>query len=72
MITIALVILLIGLIINRQNFLIIIMIIELLYLILGLLLIIWDNSNLVIYILGMTTSETAIGLSIILGYYSLN
>ena len=46
------------------------MILELIYLLLGFLLISNNLDLLVIVILGITGSETALGLSIILGYYT--
>lgn len=45
------------------------MIIELIYLLIGYLLISLNQDFLVLLILGISGSETAIGLSILLGYY---
>lgn len=69
MITLSLITLIFGIILNRNNFIVIIMILELIYLLLGLILIIWDNPHFIIYILSVTAAETAIGLSILLGYF---
>lgn len=46
------------------------MILELIYLLLGFMLISNNLDILVLIILGITGSETALGLSIILGYYT--
>lgn len=69
MISLYILILISGIILNRNNFLVICMILEIIYLCLGLLLISLQNDFLVLIILGITGCETAIGLSIILGYY---
>jgi NADH:ubiquinone oxidoreductase subunit K len=69
MITLSLLILISGIIFHRQNFLVICMILELIYLLLGLLLISFEMDFFVLIILGLTGCETAVGLSIILGYY---
>jgi len=69
MISISLIILIFGLIFHRNNYLIISMILELIYLILGYLLISFDMDFFVILFLGITGAETAVGLSILLGYY---
>lgn len=69
MITFYILILIFGIILNRHNFLVICMILELIYLILGLLLISFSMDFLVLILLGITGCETAIGLSILLGYY---
>jgi NADH:ubiquinone oxidoreductase subunit K len=69
MITLSLLILISGIIFHRQNFLVICMILELMYLVLGLLLISFEMDFFVLIILGLTGCETAVGLSIILGYY---
>lgn len=70
MITLSILILIFGIIFHRNNFIIIAMILELIYLLLGFLLISNNLDMLVIVILGITGSETALGLSIILGYYT--
>ena len=69
MITLSLIILISGILFHRTNFLVICMILELIYLLLGLLLISFEMDFLVLIILGLTGCETAVGLSIILGYY---
>lgn len=72
MISTTLVILIFGLIFHRNNFLVISMILELIYLILGYLLISFDMDLFVLIFLGITGAETAVGLSILLGYYLSN
>lgn len=72
MITLSLLILISGIILNRHNFLVICMILELIYLLLGYLLISFNMDFFVLILLGITGSETAIGLSLILGYYLRN
>lgn len=72
MITLEILLLLLGIIFHRNNFLIICMILELIYLLLGFLLISYNMDFFVLIILGITGSETAIGLSILLGYYLRN
>lgn len=69
MITLSILILLSGMIFHRKNFLVISMILELIYLLLGFLLISLDMEFLVIIVLTITGCETAVGLSILLGYY---
>lgn len=69
MISLSILILIFGIIFHRNNFLIIAMILELIYLLLGFLLISFNLDLLVIIILGITGCETALGLSILLGYY---
>jgi NADH:ubiquinone oxidoreductase subunit K len=72
MITLSLFILISGIILNRQNFLVLCMILELIYLLLGYLLISLGLDFFVLVVLGVTGSETAVGLSLILGYYLRN
>ena len=69
MITLSLIILIFGIIFHRNNFLIISMILELIYLLLAFLLISLNMDLFVIVFLGVTGAETAIGLSILLSYY---
>jgi len=69
MILLSILILISGILINRHNFLVICMILELIYLLLGYLLISFELDFLVLIILGITGSESCIGLSILLGYY---
>lgn len=69
MISIGILILIFGIIFNRTNFLIIAMILELIYLLIGFILISLNMDLLAIIVLGITGSETALGLSILLGYY---
>nr|YP_010554966.1 NADH dehydrogenase subunit 4L [Amoeboaphelidium protococcarum]UYP50898.1 NADH dehydrogenase subunit 4L [Amoeboaphelidium protococcarum]UYP50921.1 NADH dehydrogenase subunit 4L [Amoeboaphelidium protococcarum] len=69
MITLSLLILISGMIFHRKNFLVISMILELIYLLLGFLLISLNMEFLVIIVLTITGCETAVGLSILLGYY---
>jgi NADH:ubiquinone oxidoreductase subunit K len=69
MISISILILIFGLIFHRNNYLIIAMILELIYILLGYLLISLNMDLFVIIVLGITGCETAIGLSILLGYY---
>jgi len=69
MITLSILILISGIIFHRKNFLVISMILELIYLLLGFLLISLNMDFIVIIILGITGCETALGLSILLGYY---
>lgn len=69
MITIGIILLLLGIIFHRNNFIVICMILELIYLLLGYLLISFNMDFFVLIILGLTGCETAIGLSILLGYY---
>lgn len=69
MICLGIIILIFGIIFNRKNFLVIAMILELIYLLLGFLLISFNMDLFVIVILGITGCETALGLSILLGYY---
>ena len=61
-----------GIIFHRNNFLVICMILELIYLLLGILLISLNMDFFVLIILGITGCETAVGLSILLGYYIRN
>ena len=72
MIILSLLILIFGIIFHRNNFLIISMILELIYLILGYFLISLNMDLLVFIFLGITGAETAIGLSILLAYYQGN
>ena len=72
MITISFMLLLSGIIFHRNNFLVICMILELIYLLLGILLISLNMDFFVLIILGITGCETAVGLSILLGYYIRN
>ena len=72
MIILSLIILIFGIIFHRDNFLIISMILELIYLLLGYLLISLNEELLVFIFLGITGGETAIGLSILLSYYQSN
>lgn len=69
MITFSILILISGILLNRHNFLVICMILELIYLLIGYLLISFNMDLLVLIIIGITGCETAIGLSILLGYY---
>jgi NADH:ubiquinone oxidoreductase subunit K len=69
MITLSFLILIFGIIFHRNNFLIICMILELIYLLLGFLLISFNMDLFVILFLGITGAESAIGLSILLSYY---
>lgn len=69
MITFSILILISGILLNRNNFLVICMILELIYLLIGYLLISNNMDLLVLIIIGITGCETAIGLSILLGYY---
>lgn len=69
MINLSILILIFGIIFHRANFLIIAMILELIYLLLGYLLISFHFDLFALIVLGITGSETAIGLSILLGYY---
>jgi len=72
MISLIFIILIFGLIFHRNNYLIIFMILELIYLYLGYLLISFDMDLFVLLFLGITGAETAVGLSIILGLYTFN
>lgn len=72
MITLSLILLIFGIIFHRNNFLIICMILELIYLLLGYLLISFNMELFVIIFLGITGAESAIGLSILLSYYLSN
>lgn len=72
MITISFILLLSGIIFHRNNFLVICMILELIYLLLGILLISLNMDFFVLILLGITGCETAVGLSILLGYYIRN
>ena len=72
MITFSFLILLLGIIFHRHNFLVLCMLLELIYLLLGILLISLQMDFLVFIVLGLTGCETAIGLSILLGYYLNN
>jgi|LauGreDrversion4_2_1035121.scaffolds.fasta_scaffold149807_2 NADH:ubiquinone oxidoreductase subunit K len=69
MLILSLITLLFGIILNRNNFIVIIMILELIYLLLGFLLIFFENPYFIIYIFCVTAAETAIGLSLLLGYF---
>jgi NADH:ubiquinone oxidoreductase subunit K len=69
MISIGILILILGIIFHRKNFLIIAMILELIYILLGYLLISFNMDLFAILVLGITGCETALGLSILLGYY---
>jgi hypothetical protein len=69
MITLSFFILLSGIIFHRYNFLVLCMILEIIYLLLGVLLISIQMDFFVLIILGLTGCETAMGLSILLGYY---
>ena len=69
MIILMFLILIFGIIFHRNNFLIISMILELIYLIAGYLLISLNLDLFVFIFLGITGAETAIGLSILLSYY---
>ena len=69
MINISILILIFGIIFHRNNFLIITMILELIYLLIGFLLISVNMDIFAIYVLAITGCETALGLSILLGYY---
>lgn len=69
MILFGIIILLFGIIFHRNNFLIIAMILELIYLLIGYLLISLNLDFFALLVLGLTGCETAIGLSILLGYY---
>lgn len=69
MISLALLILFSGIVINRHNFLVLCMILELIYLLLGYWMVSLHLDFFVLLVLGITGAETAIGLSIILGYY---
>lgn len=69
MITMSIMILMLGILFRRDNFLVICMILELIYLLLGFLLISFNMDYFVLIVLGITGCETAIGLSILLGYY---
>ncbi len=69
MITLSLIIIIFGIIFHRNNFLIICMLLELLYLLLGYCLISMNLDLFVIIFLGITGAESAIGLSILLSYY---
>ncbi len=69
MIIFSLFLLISGILLNRNNFLLICMILELIYLLLGVLLISFHMDFFVLILLGITGCETAIGLSILLGYY---
>ena len=69
MISIGILILIFGIIFHRNNYLIIAMILELIYILIGYLLIYLNMDLYVIIVLGITGCETAIGLSILLGYY---
>lgn len=59
-----------GVCLNRNNFIVSIMLLELLYLVLGLLLLVLENQYIIVYIIGVTATETVIGMGILLGYYS--
>lgn len=70
MISLSFIILLFGLIFHRNNFLIISMILELIYLYITYLLLSLDmDSSFLMLILGITGAETAVGLSILLSFY---
>lgn len=69
MISLGILILIFGIIFHRNNYLIIAMILELIYLLLGFILISFNMDLFVIIILSITGCETALGLSILLGYY---
>ncbi len=69
MITLSLILLIFGIIFHRNNFLIICMILELIYLLLGYCLISIFLDLFVIIFLGITGAESAIGLSLLLSYY---
>lgn len=69
MITLSILILIFGIIFHKNNFILISMILELIYILLGYLLISLNLDFFVIIILGVTACETALGLSILLGYY---
>jgi NADH:ubiquinone oxidoreductase subunit K len=72
MITLSLLILISGIIFHRHNFLVICMLLEIIYLLLGVLLISLEMDFFVLIVLGLTGCETAVGLSILLGYYLSN
>ena len=69
MINIIFILLIFGLIFHRNNYLVISMILELIFLFLGYLLVSFDMDFFVLLFLGITGAETAIGLSILLSYY---
>lgn len=69
MISLTILILIISLIFHRNNYLIIAMILELIYLLIGFILLSLQEDLLVIIVLTITGCETALGLSILLGYY---
>lgn len=69
MIISSILILITGIIFHRHNFLILFILLELIYLLLAILFISLQLDLFLLFILTFTTSETAIGLSILLGYY---
>jgi NADH:ubiquinone oxidoreductase subunit K len=69
MITFSLFIMIFGIIFHRNNFLVLSMILELIYLLLAYLFISLEMDFFVLVFLGVTGCETAVGLSILLGYY---
>lgn len=69
MISLTILILIASLIFHRDNYLIIAMILELIYLLIGFILLSLQEDLLVIIVLTITGCETALGLSILLGYY---
>lgn len=69
MISLSLIILIFGIIVNRTNFLKIFILLELIYLLLGYLLISFNMDLFVIIVLGLAGAESCIGLSILLSYY---
>lgn len=69
MINLFLIIIIFGIIFHRNNFLIISMLLEILYLIIGYYLIYLMLDIFVIILIGITGAESAIGLSILLSYY---
>lgn len=70
MILLYIIILIFGIVLHRDNYLIIAMIIEIINLIISLIFISINLSFFAIIFLGITGAETAIGLSILLGYYN--
>ena len=70
MISVSILLLMSGIILNRNNFLILAMILELIYLLIGVLFISLHMDFFALIVLGITAAETAVGLSIILGYYT--
>lgn len=69
MINLSILLLIFGIIFHRNNFLIIAMILELIYLLIAYILISFNMDIFVLIMLGITGCETAIGLSLLLGYY---